>query len=85
MDILQIHRGLFCHEATPEHTHDRAALEQRKIEGNTGDGATGETDHQVAPVPGHAAQGGFGIVTTHRVIHNIHTLAAGELLQGILE
>ena len=67
-------------EIAPEHAHDGAALEQRQIQRNLGNVARGESNHQQPSAPGGGAQRGFGVGAAHRVVHHVHALAAGELL-----
>src|SRR5579872_1222787 len=68
---------VFC-ECAPEHTNDRAALKQWKIERNARNITSGEANDQVAALPSHAAQCCFRIITSHRIVDDIDALAAGK-------
>ena len=65
-------------KVAPEHTHQRSAFEQRQIQGQGGDGATGETHHQITAAPGDGAEGGFGEFTAHGVVNHIRPFAFGQ-------
>ena len=66
MHALQLRAERGADKATPEHPDNRTTLKQSQVQGNTGNGAGGETYHQEAPLPGHTAQGRLAELTTDR-------------------
>src|SRR5215831_3475438 len=72
-------------EAPPEDADDRAAFEEWQVERNPWDLAGGEANHEVAPIPGRATQRWLRVAAADRVHHNVDALAAGQLLDALLE
>src|SRR5262249_54365498 len=72
-------------EAPPEHANDRAAFEEWQVERNPWNFASGEANHEVAPIPGHATQRRFRVAAADRIYHHVDALAAGQLLDALLE
>ena len=73
-------------EGAPEHADQCGTLEQRQVGRRRRNVATGgETHHQHAAVPGDAAERFLEQLTAYRIVDDIHTLAAGEFLQALLQ
>ena len=75
LHILALHMGLALDELTPEHTHQRTAFEQRKIERYFGNIARGKSHHQETALPSNAAQGWLCIGPAHCIINHIDAAA----------
>ena len=77
--------GLVPGKAAPEHADDGGALEQRQVQRQRRNRASGKTHHQVAAAPGNRAKSRFGQVAAHRVVNHIGAFAAGQALEGFAQ
>ena len=85
LEVGQVVLGLALGEGAPEHADHRGALEQGQVHRQLGDAAAGEADHQQAAVPGDGADGLVEQVAADRVVDHVRALAAGQLLDLLLE
>jgi hypothetical protein len=84
-NILALHCRFALAECAEEHADDRSALEQRQVDRDARYLAGGETDHEVAALPGQAAQRRLGERPTDGVVHDVDTLAAGDFLDTLAQ
>ena len=78
-------RGIAGEITSPKDTHDLAPLEQGKVQRDARNVSRRKADHEIASVPVHRPQSGFGVVATDRIVQHIGARAARQPLYFVCE
>src|SRR4051794_8160448 len=71
--------------SAPEDTDQRTLLEKKEVQRDFWDFAGRETDHEMPPEKGKAAQRRFRQRPAHWIVNGVHALAIGDFLDPLAQ